>query len=152
MPLHRADEQLRLRLREARQPLLPLHERGQLPRVPRPLGLVKNYDVVRRCSRVAERGVTKVVNVLNEGFDRRATGADPGPRVGELRTVEIIAGQGLPQYRDQRPIARQEDGMRRIVARAVTRGHVEADERLAGPGYPGDEDNRPSAAARGCRR
>ena len=48
MPLHRADEQLRLRLREPRQPLLPLHEGGQLPRVPRPLGLVEHHDVVRR--------------------------------------------------------------------------------------------------------
>ena len=113
-----------------------------MPRVPGPLGLVKNYDVVRRCSRIAERGVTKVMNVLNEGFDRRATGADPGPWVDVLRTVEIITGEGLTQYRYQRPIARQKDGMRRVVARAVPLGHVEADERLAGSGDAGDEDDR----------
>jgi hypothetical protein len=72
--------------------------------------------VVRRRGRIAERGVAEVVDVLNEGADGRATGADPGPRVGELRAVEIVAGQGLPQHRHQRPIARQEDGMGRVVA------------------------------------
>ena len=37
MPVERRKQQLRLRLREPRPPLLPLHEARELPGIPRPL-------------------------------------------------------------------------------------------------------------------
>jgi len=62
--------------------------------------------MVRRRRPVAERGVAEMMDVLNEGLHRRATDADPGLGVCEPGTVEIIAGQSLPQHRHQRPISR----------------------------------------------
>ena len=59
-----------------------------------------------------------------------------------LATFQLVAGQGLPQHRHQRPIARQKDGMGRVVARAVTRSHVQAHERFAGPGHARHKHDR----------
>ncbi len=76
--------------------------------IPRPLGLVEHHDMIVGRSGVAERVVAKVVEVLNEGPDGVAGGADAGRRVGAPRAVEVVAGQGLPQHRHQRAVAGEE--------------------------------------------
>ena len=98
--------------------------------------------MVRGRGGVAERGGAEVVDVLNEGLYGGARRANPGLGVCELRAVEVVAGQGLPQHRHQRAVARQEDGMGRVARAAVPRGHVQAHERLAGPGHARHEDDR----------
>ena len=83
-----------------------------------------------------------MMDVLNECPYGTAAGADPCPWVGALSPIAIVAGQRLPQHRHERPIAREVDRMRRVIARAVACGHVQAHKRFSSSGHAGHEDDR----------
>ena len=67
-------------------------------------------------------------------------------RIAPFRSVrsgarELVARQRLLQHGDERSVAGQEDGTR-LAERPAAGRDVQADERLAGAGHAGDEDDR----------
>src|SRR3982751_5908997 len=69
MAIHVGDQEFRLRLRKASTFLSSEHEIRRLPLIPRALRFIKNYHVIGRGKFVAESGIPKMMNVLNECFD-----------------------------------------------------------------------------------
>ena len=54
---------------KARDALFATHEIRRLPQIPSALSLIENHDVFDWRPRIDQRVITKVVNILDKGFD-----------------------------------------------------------------------------------
>ena len=132
------NEELRLGTVEVSYALAALHEVGGLVLRPGALGFVEDDDVVVWRRGPLEAGVAEVMDVLDERFDLLA---DDALALGVAMAGEFVTGQGFLKDGDEGFSCRK--GRRRGLRRELTaRCDVEADERLAGAGNSGHEDDR----------
>src|SRR4029453_338935 len=67
--VHVRNQKLRLGIRKARLPFFAQHKTRGLLQIPSALRFIEDHDVLNRWTRINQRVIAEVVNVLDESFD-----------------------------------------------------------------------------------
>src|SRR5436190_13875346 len=142
MPIHAADKEVRLGLREVRPPLPLAHEATGLVRVPGSLCLAEQCHMLKRRSGILQTLIAKVMHVLDERLDTLARISTRHLFAFRLGARKTVANQRFAQHGYERSIPRQEHAVVLAVLVTMARSNVQAYQRLSRARHARDEANR----------
>jgi hypothetical protein len=107
--------------------------------VPGSLGFIKDDDAIAGRTVVLETGISKVVNVLDERLHLLSDVRSFLPLGLIAKAFDGIPNESFTKDRNQRAVSREKDCVCIQVLLVLLRGHVKADESLAGTGNSRDK-------------
>jgi hypothetical protein len=106
MPIHHANQELRLRHIKVGLPSFALHETCRLLAGPSPLRFVEHDDLLKRDIIVADILVSEMMNILNE-----AAHGSLSSLFRDTLASSFVASKSFSEHFNKRAVARQKNGM-----------------------------------------